>query len=1349
MFLDFTSVKISNNALNFLLAQYRAIFKRAYVKGIASAVLLTAGLAMGQAQAATNLTTLDQLPTTAEDEVVITGLDSSDGTNDKYQFIQLQTSGSSNFNGTLTINGGATSNGNFIAASGTGSDGLTLSGTGTINIDITTRDADYSATGINIVSDGKDASLDIKAVNVSHGSLNLQDTNSSNSGVVTLKADTITIGSDSKAVEAYLTLDSSTDSKGVTLGRMDDASDRADSVITVNNGGLLNMQGSGSSGATVQGASLNLKTGAVMLTDVGEHNIVKTKDFTVETGAFKVISPTATDPVSETFLGKTGTVQSGGNVLVGTSGTWVIGQGESTDPDTAGEPLGTAVTFESGANVQLSGTLSVSGGKLTVADGANLYATVANNGSNNDAGTIKVSASADPAYSGALVIGVETLQDFLKGGTEYTAIVEDAENEGKYKLQEYGQSDTKPKSVSGSVLVTNGILQLVSDKQIDLADPEQFTFSGGTTASAGKIVISGSKIVADDVLVSDKIENLAAATHNVSLEVNDLTLGDANNSTVVTDYGFKSATTHNLTVLAKDGPFSLPHDITLHATSRDVMLDGNEVEVAEDGTITGDLKVTGTAHLTVDAGHYTTRDDLTIDNGYLNISGNSQDKAEDGNYYPNGLDAGLTIKAGGNFAIDHSSAQVNITGTAGAEAYLDLREASSVKWGSGSITISGTKGAVSSDPSVDQVGQGTLYITGAQFEQYLDTAAAPDGAGSTTKISLSGDGVLFVDGSTTSLEYNVSDFATTAESGTVAFTGAGTFETDTALTLEIASGASAGNGDHLAIGAGTIKAPTIRLENNMEDATEFVISGGTLEVASGLTSNVGMVSFDANAGSGASLNLDGQGAVGVDVTFSGDNSALNVQSGRWTAQNAFFEANSELNIGDGASLELDNINVTGASVTGTLATGSSLTVDTIQTDAAATFTIADKAVMTINGRNDIVETGDNADIDAVVDNADTAGINISGSTFNVTGAEAQLKIGSTAVSKLVTFENQTVQGEQVRVLTVDDALKAKYELNDYATLYLDFADGVSLTAANARELKEQLFTNGEVGQGIINIGSGSLAIEWEPNQDKVVKWDNVKDFAEIESVTSNELMQALVTEVTGTVAGHYGAMQVDADKALSVDGNLGLHAARGDYFVFSQSGETKTAEDVVIQGGSLLLGGAGKIGAINAGGNNVTIAPSTLEGAVAGTTEVLGAITNAGTLDISNETTVAGDVSAKTLELADDTSLTNSTYSMTLGSVDLDAGSTLSTTNLTLNGDGTIWKGAGQSWIEGTVDVASKLTVSAGDVTIANGTVSAQATELASGVIFQVGQDAVADQDDPATTDINEAESFSGTFPEF
>ena len=46
-------MKQTNNAIKFLMAQYRAIFKNAYFKGLTSAVLLTAGLAVGAAQADT------------------------------------------------------------------------------------------------------------------------------------------------------------------------------------------------------------------------------------------------------------------------------------------------------------------------------------------------------------------------------------------------------------------------------------------------------------------------------------------------------------------------------------------------------------------------------------------------------------------------------------------------------------------------------------------------------------------------------------------------------------------------------------------------------------------------------------------------------------------------------------------------------------------------------------------------------------------------------------------------------------------------------------------------------------------------------------------------------------------------------------------------------------------------------------------------------------------------------------------------------------------------------------------------------------------------------------------------
>ena len=59
-------MKQTNNAIKFLMAQYRAIFKNAYFKGIASAVLLTAGLAAGQAQAA-NVTDIKDINVSEEE----------------------------------------------------------------------------------------------------------------------------------------------------------------------------------------------------------------------------------------------------------------------------------------------------------------------------------------------------------------------------------------------------------------------------------------------------------------------------------------------------------------------------------------------------------------------------------------------------------------------------------------------------------------------------------------------------------------------------------------------------------------------------------------------------------------------------------------------------------------------------------------------------------------------------------------------------------------------------------------------------------------------------------------------------------------------------------------------------------------------------------------------------------------------------------------------------------------------------------------------------------------------------------------------------------------------------------
>ena len=1327
-------MKQTSSALTFLLAQYRAIFKHAYIKGLAPAVLLTAGLAAGSTAAAAdiavNLDTLDKLPA-AGAEVTITGNNYADAgpvPEGEYTNIQIMsgtTTPSNPWDGTITIEGGTTSLNAIISKN----DAIDLQGSGSLIIDIQNSTA-YSTDGLLIAGDGQSAAksvkLDLNTIAVDNGKMIIDDENpedTGKSGSVVVEANNITIGSDTDELTAVLELASSVANTGVTLGR-DATGGKTASTITVNNGGKLLMQGSGTSGSTILGEALTLNAGAVMLTDTGAYNNVKTDNFTVGSGSFKVISGAAA-AVSETFVGKTGTVQ--GNVLVGNSGTWIIGQGK----DASSQALGTAVTFESGANVQLTGTLTVSGGKLTVADGAHLVALDATDGSNNH-GTITVTKSSDPSSSGTLVIGVDTLKDFLSSGNEYTAIVPDTENPGKYKLDT--EAKTPATSKKGALLVSDGgILKLQSDKQFDLADNKLLAFSGGATATAGKIVISGSTIVANDVLVSKQIADVTKA-NEVMLRVNNLTLGDASSSDPVADFGFSGATTHDLTLLTKGDTFILQNDVTLHATTRNVMLDDQEVEVAADGTITGNLTVSGST-LKVEAGRYTTNNDLAIKgSGSLVIT--SQEAANADGYYTDGIASSLTIKGDFSLAkVSNNTPKVEVTGTSGADAILDLRQATLVDWGqdsSGSITLSG---AVAATSATEEAGRGILYLKGNHLEAYLDSTQ------SSAKLLIDKDGLLSVEKATTSLEYDVSNFRSggAAEANQITFKGAGTFETDTDLTLNVDKNAVAGS-DVLAIGAGTIKAPSITLNNNKNKATDFIISGGTLQVASGLTSNMGTVVFKDESSNGGKLMLDGAGAVNVkNLTFSGTNSALNVESGKWTAQNAAFDG-AKFTVGENASFDLSNLSLTGSGVTGTLSGGSTLTVATMQSDKATspTINIYDGAKMTITGR---AYTGsEDLKDDPTKNYSKTAGIDLSDTNFNVTGAEAQLKLGNTAVSALITGAGTGTEDKSN--LKVNDALKASYKLSDFSTLYLDFAKDTQLNAADAKALKEQLFANGNgnVGDGIINVGAASLAIKWTDESNRVTTWDNVKEFAEIESVTSDTLKQALITDVKGTVAGHYGAMQVAASTDLTVAGNLGLHAARDGYFVFSQSGESKTAEGVVISDGSLLLAGAGKIGDISAGGNNVTIAASTLENAVAGVTEVQGALTNAGILKVSNETTVSGNVSADSLELS--TALSNSTYDMTFGSVDLAEGSTLSTTNLTLNHAGT---GLSGSWIEGAVEVAKGFNVNAGEVTIANGTLSAQDTKLASGVSLYVGLDG-AEQDDPSTPDFDESESFTGTF---
>ena len=126
-------MKVSNNALNFLLAQYRAIFKRAYVKGLASAVMLTAALAAGQAQA-TDITDDALGLLTSAGEVTVDGDDTAltiSGT--------ASTGTTVDWKANVTVTSGAVATPtNYIQASG---GNVTISGTGSLTINVGENDA--------------------------------------------------------------------------------------------------------------------------------------------------------------------------------------------------------------------------------------------------------------------------------------------------------------------------------------------------------------------------------------------------------------------------------------------------------------------------------------------------------------------------------------------------------------------------------------------------------------------------------------------------------------------------------------------------------------------------------------------------------------------------------------------------------------------------------------------------------------------------------------------------------------------------------------------------------------------------------------------------------------------------------------------------------------------------------------------------------------------------------------------------------------------------------------------------------------------------------------------------------
>ena len=1181
-------MKVSNNALNFLLSQYRAIFKRAYVKGLASAVLLTAGLAAGQAQAADLADVTDNL---AKDQVILVGkADESVGATVSGDAIKLDSSSAAitgKWNAQVTINSGSTTN-NYIKASGGNAINLNSDGTGTLTINLDSSIDDATANGLAIIGNAetKDAALSInlESVNVARGTLSLTD---AVSGSVALAADTITIGQaantegDDAATraaaerEAYITVKADTD-KGASL---------TGSTITINSTGQLTLTAASGKSGTVTAETLTVQSGGLLLINGAGTNTIAATDLNIAAGAFGVVSGSA----SGSFTGSKATVA--GNLLV--NGTLDI----NTTPATG------TVTLASGSNTVISGTMNVNSGTLEVQSDADLHAA---NGSTAAKIYVK-DATADTNYT-TLKISDTALKSFLNGSGNYNVITEAGAIEG---------TNT---GAAGQLQLSGSVLELTSDDTdpIDLAT--EFKFSG--SAQAGMIYVeSDSTIKGDNILISKQLNNGDAGTitggssGKIKIEATSLTLG--NGGAADSDYGFKSATVRNLYGNTSDS-INLSGAVVLDVTVDDIANKNGEIQ--GDFTLSNASNSITAKHGTFDYNEGT----LTISGGELKVT-NEALTGTQGN-----IDTVLTIS-------DTSSLVLHGNGSSASKITVDganLDNAATV------LDISEAKfsyeDGTTNNAEVKVQNNGVLKVAGYQLEDMLDTANLLN---SGAKVEISGGTIQVID----NLTITGAKLGTASTAETIAFTtattGAGTLQVDGTLTIN-----SVGN---IKLGAQS-QVSADELVLNSSSAAAAIISGGNFTALSSVGGDKGINV----SGASASLALgafeqvsdnvwtakSSSGTIKTDLTLS--NGSISVQNGSWKGANQSLTiAGGTFTVGDAKKVDASGNNfATSLSLNKIAQTGGTATIDTVGSVTTNSLEVSDGRFI-INGSMTV-----DGDLDSSVTSETPAKYGVALAADKITlGQNAKLTFGADAVKAITVNKSADASGGWISVVdgTFGKAnpttAQTVIDTDVGSTVTFNFDSGTSFGDAALKEFRKEIFGQDTTLDGYINLGSAK--IDGLTVENGEVKWSNLQNFIDTNSDYTTELLQeAKVTGITADAElrgslGSLSSTEHAAGEQIAVDGNLALNNAAGNEGAFASN----TAGDVlgldVTVNAQVNLNNGGEIGTVtfsNNGGSLVvasTGAATTIaeiDGAKAGTSFTAGTATVTGTTDTAQLTTAAG-----------------------------------------------------------------------------------------------------------------------------
>ena len=542
-------MKQTNNAIKFLMAQYRAIFKNANIAMVAA--MAAAALAAGQAQAK-DLTTADEWKAIATD----TTIGAADSTYEKIAVADADAAGAYNNTNsfTLTLKGGAST------IAGKEASAVFKAVSGLVVIDGT----DAAKTSLTIGGAGSGAAVTLDSVSVHTGTLNVNAANETSS----LTTKNLFIGAKPTTPDAPA-------AKAAATGK-----------VVVGKKGSITLNDAASSFEIANGGELNFADGVTDADKVSSKTGIK-----LNGGTISVTAPTAA----------TAAVIEGG--ITSTNGTISLAgaSNQNSSLTVSGD-----VTFDgdSGAlSVGQSGSLIVDAGQLKLGN-----ATVTNNGTieiknfKDDTAEKSVLDISKAQYD-AIFAGKLTLSG-ASGTQKFNLNVTDGEVDLN-KILEAGGTISGDKLALDQANVNFSAKSATFNKgAIKVAAANKLTFDKLTVGDQGAFVVSGSDVTIKNNLTVTSGSGKAELTINNDgkltldgvgadnvISASKITLGEAGTSSgslVVKagDWSMGSvAVTDSGAFQLKGGSVTLNENASLSIAADSVTIDNAKLDASKAGVI--------------------------------------------------------------------------------------------------------------------------------------------------------------------------------------------------------------------------------------------------------------------------------------------------------------------------------------------------------------------------------------------------------------------------------------------------------------------------------------------------------------------------------------------------------------------------------------------------------------------------------------------------------------------------------------------------------------------------------------------------------------------------------------------